>query len=63
VLPQFQAGSDEGNFLVTATAGQVRGTASVTVAKPGAVTPPPPKLPVKPEPSGLSWEGQVPAQK
>src|SRR5262249_50686747 len=58
----FQAGQDEGNFLVTATAGNVRGTASVTVAKPG-VGPPPVKPPVKREPTGLSWEGQVPAQK
>jgi hypothetical protein len=59
----FQAGPDEGNFVVTATAGSTRGTASVTVAKPGVVTPPPVKPPVKQEPTRLSWEGQVPAQK
>ncbi len=58
----FQAGPDEGSFLVTATAGSIRGTASVTVARPG-VTPPLVKPPVKQEPTGLSWEGQVPAQK
>jgi hypothetical protein len=59
----FQAGPDEGSFLVTVTAGSIRGTANVTVAKPGVVTPPPVKPPVKPEPTRLSWEGQVPAQK
>jgi hypothetical protein len=58
----FKAGPEEGNFLVTATAGGVRGTASVTVAKPG-VSPPAIKAPAKQEPTGLSWEGQVPAQK
>jgi hypothetical protein len=58
----FQAGPDEGNFLVTATAGSIRGTASVTVAKPGVV-PPIIKPPVKQQPTGLLWEGQVPAQK
>jgi hypothetical protein len=56
----FVAGQDEGNFLVTATAGEVRGAAGVTVAK-GAVPPPPPLPP--PLPSGLRWEGQVPPQK
>src|SRR5262249_27637986 len=50
----FQSGPDEGSFLVTATAGGVRGTGSVTVAK---------KPPVREEPTSLSWEGQVPAQK
>jgi hypothetical protein len=33
------------------------------VARPGVVTPPPVKPPVKQEPTRLSWEGQVPAQK
>jgi hypothetical protein len=56
----FLAGPDEGSFLLTATAGGVRGTASVTVARPGA---PPPKPPVAKEPSSLCWEGRVPAQK
>jgi hypothetical protein len=59
----FQAGPDEGSFLVTATAGSVRGSASVTVAKPGVTPQPVVKPPVKQEPTGLSWEGQVPAQK
>jgi hypothetical protein len=55
----FQAGQDEGNFLVTATAGGVRGTASVIVSK-GKVPPPPPPPPPL---AGLRWEGQVAAQK
>jgi hypothetical protein len=56
----FQAGSDEGGFLVTATVGNIRGTASVTVSK-DHIPPPPPPPP--PPPSGLRWEGPVPAQK
>jgi hypothetical protein len=55
----FQAGPDEGNFLVTATAGNVRGTAGVTVAKPGVTR----ATEIKQETTGLSWEGQVPPQK
>lgn len=58
----FHAGSDEGNFLVTAKAGSITGTASVTVAKPG-VTPPPIKPPPVTKVTGLSWEGEIPAQK
>jgi len=58
----FQAGVDEGNFLVTAMVGSVRGTSSVTVAKTGVISPPPGKPSVK-EPTGLPWEGQVSAQK
>jgi hypothetical protein len=56
----FQAGVVEGSFLVTATANNVRVTASVTVSK-GNIPPPPPPPP--PPPSGLRWEGPVPAQK
>jgi hypothetical protein len=56
----FRAGPDEGNFLVTASAGGARGAANVTVSK-GDVPPPPPPPP--PPLSGLRWEGQVPAQK
>jgi hypothetical protein len=40
----FRAAQDEGNFLVTASVGNLRGTASVTVAKRGVIPPP---LPVK----------------
>jgi hypothetical protein len=58
----YQAGPDEGSFLVTATSGKIRGTASVTVTKPGVVTPLPKQL-VEQDPTSLSWEGQVPAQK
>jgi hypothetical protein len=57
----FKAGTDEGNFLVTATAGKVQSTASITVAKAGAT--PPAKPSTKKEPTALSWEGVVPAQK
>jgi hypothetical protein len=57
----FQAGPDEGSFLVAAMASGVRGTASMTVAKRG-VTPPPPPPPPSP-PTGLRWEGEIPSQK
>jgi Protein of unknown function (DUF499) len=57
----FLAGQDEGNFLVMAAAGGVKGTADVIVAKPGV------KPPIKPEPvkevTGLRWEGEIPSQK
>jgi hypothetical protein len=52
-----QAGPDEGNFLVTATVGQVRGTASLTIVR--GTPPPPPPPPSK----GLRWEGEIPPQK
>jgi hypothetical protein len=60
----FQAGPDEGNFLVTATAGEVRATARVAIARAGVVQPPPSEPP-QPEKglTGLSWEGIVPSQK
>jgi hypothetical protein len=59
----FQASSDEGSFLVTATAGSVRGAASVTVAKSGVISASPERSPGRLEVNGLTWEGQVPAQK
>ncbi|MFO0881272.1 MAG: DUF499 domain-containing protein [Gemmataceae bacterium] len=59
----FQAGTDEGSFVVTATAGSVRGSADVMVARPGVTPPPVITPPVTKEPNRLSWEGQVPAQK
>lgn len=59
----FVAGPDEGRYLVTATASDVRGTGSAIVTR-ARVTPPPEiKPPVKPEPTGLSWEGPVPPQR
>ena len=61
----FQAGQDEGNFLVAATAGEAKATASVTISKPGVKPPVEDKVkpPEKKEPTSLSWEGEVPAQK
>ena len=59
----FLAGQDEGNFLVTASAGEVRGTAGVTVARPGVTLPPGVNPPPVKEVTGLSWEGEVPPQK
>jgi hypothetical protein len=58
----FKAGDDEGNFLVWATAGKIKGEVSVTISKekPGR----PLDLPGKPKQSNsLSWSGEVPAQK
>ncbi len=43
---------------MTATAGKLKATANVTISKGETPPPPPPPLP-----SGLTWEGQVPAQK
>ena len=57
----YAAGQDEGNFLVTAVAGEARGTAGLTVAKPG-VAPLPIKPPVN-DTTGLAWEGEIPPQK
>lgn len=57
----FQAGQDEGNFLVTATAGMINGTAGVTIAKPGVL--PPPIAPPAKDVTSLSWEGAIPSQK
>ena len=54
-------GQDEGNFMVTATVGSVRGTVSVTVRKPGGEPPPPPPPPN--DPTRIVWKGEVPAQK
>jgi hypothetical protein len=63
----FQAGPDEGNFLVTATAGGAKATAAVTIRKPGEKRADDEEeeeiLQKKKEPTSLSWEGQVPAQK
>ncbi|HOE12052.1 MAG TPA: DUF499 domain-containing protein [bacterium] len=55
------AGPNEGSFLVTASVGEVKQTATFVVAKPGVKPPPtpPPSAPGK----GLKWKGEVPAQK
>jgi hypothetical protein len=52
----FEAGSSEGNFLVTATADGKSATASVAVAKEAAPAPPP-------HASKLIWSGEVAPQK
>jgi hypothetical protein len=52
----FLAGQDEGNFVVTAKAGEVTASAQVTIAE-GSPPPPPP------ETTGLSWQGEIPPQK
>ncbi len=58
----FSAGQDEGNFIVTATAGNISGTSSATISKPGSK--PPIKPPPKPkEVTQLSWQGEIPSQK
>src|SRR5262249_54870078 len=51
----FLAAQDEGNFLVAATGGDVRGTAGVMVTRPGA--PPPPIRPPAQEGTTPSLEG------
>ncbi len=59
----FKAGTDEGEFLVEASAGEVQTQTTVLISKektpPPSPTPPPPSDEVK----GLQWSGQVPAQK
>jgi hypothetical protein len=57
----YDAAQDEGNFLVTATAGTKKATANVTVARPGRGGEEK-VLRVK-EPASLSWQGEVPPQK
>lgn len=54
----FTAGSDEGNFEVTATAGGKSATATVMVAKEAMPERPPPAQPTK-----LVWSGEVAPQK
>jgi hypothetical protein len=56
----FLAGDDEGNFIVTASARSIRGTAAVSISRGG---PPPPPPPTKPTPGVLRWSGEVPTQK
>ncbi len=56
----FTAGNDEGNFVVTVTEDTVKGSATLTIAKPGRIITPP--LP-PPPPGVLRWSGEVPPQK
>jgi hypothetical protein len=56
----FLAGEDEGSFVVTASAGEVRGLTSVAVAKGLVPSPPPPRPPLR---TGLRWDGAIPPQK
>jgi hypothetical protein len=56
----FKAGEDEGEYHVEATAGGMRGQATVTITQ--KETPPPPPPP-KPEPKTMRWTGAVPPQK
>ena len=57
----FAAGQDEGNFVVAASAGPVKGSATVTVAKVGSM--PPPTLKPPAAPGVLRWTGEIPPQK
>lgn len=59
----FLPGKDEGNFVVKATIGQIRGSASFTIAKPGTIAI---DIEKKVEPGvakKLSWIGEIPTQK
>ena len=55
----FLAGRDEGNFVVTAKAGQISGSATFSIG----IGKEPPTPPPPPETKGLSWAGEVPPQK
>lgn len=57
----FSAGQDEGSFAVTATAGGVKNSTMVVVAKPGSLPPPAPRPPATP--GALRWTGEIPPQK
>ncbi|RJX26498.1 MAG: DUF499 domain-containing protein [Dethiobacter sp.] len=57
----YQAGYDEGSFVITVHAGNISATANITISKPGVVPPPPPPTP--PGPRKISWSGEVPTQK
>jgi hypothetical protein len=59
----FLAGQDEGNFVLTGSAGEVRGTASVTVAQPGVTFRDETRVSLAKEVTSLSWQGEVPPQK
>jgi hypothetical protein len=54
----FTAGEDEGSFVVTASAGPIKGSATVIVA-----SAPPPVRPTPTTPGVLRWAGEIPPQK
>jgi hypothetical protein len=56
----YQAGQEEGNFLVTAKIGKLAGQASVSVSKEAGKTKP---IPPRDKPASLSWSGEVSPQK
>jgi len=57
----FTAGEDEGNFVISATGGSVKGSATVIVVKVGSVVPPVTKPPACK--GVLRWTGEIPPQK
>jgi len=57
----FTAGEDEGNFVISAIVGAVKGSATVTVAKVGSAFPPATKPPARK--GVLRWTGEIPPQK
>jgi hypothetical protein len=58
----FAAGDDEGNFVVSASVGPVKGSATISVAKAGSTAAPPPQKPPASQGS-LRWTGEIPPQK
>jgi hypothetical protein len=56
----YHAGTDEGNFLVQAAAGAIKGSGAVTVVKKDVIKPPPPPPPGD---KALRWSGEIPPQK
>jgi len=56
----YQAGIDEGNFLVQAVAGAIKGSGAVAVVKKDIIKPPPSPPPGD---KALRWSGEIPPQK
>ena len=59
----FKAGSQEGEFLIEAAAGNVRTQTTVVITKQETVSPLPSLPSSAAEVKGLRWSGEVPAQK
>lgn len=57
----FTAGTDEGNFVVLATSGAAKGSATLSVARPRS--PVEPRGPRQATPGVLRWTGEIPPQK
>jgi hypothetical protein len=57
----FRADKDEGSFVITASVGEISGTATCVIAKEGTKPLPPP--PETPKTGKLTWTGEVPSQK